>query len=117
MVGVFGALQRVERGGMLALPLQPARQARDRFVLARPAALDTERIPRRLALGVRQPLAVAARKSLDIRHRRSSAVSSSSVRGFQTAQADRREHRSSRLSSIASSISCAVSEASSTPFR
>jgi hypothetical protein len=59
MVRVLGALQRLQRGGVLGLPLEPTRQARERIGLARAAALDAERTARGFTLRMRQPLPVA----------------------------------------------------------
>ena len=59
MVRVLGALQRVQRGGVLGLPLEPSGQARNRISLARAAAFDAKRIARGFTLRVRQPLSVA----------------------------------------------------------
>src|SRR5438094_9662980 len=59
MIRALGALQILERGRVLGLPLEPARQPRDRLRLARAGALDPERIAGVVAQRARDPLAVA----------------------------------------------------------
>src|SRR5262245_37161462 len=59
MIRALGPLQRLERRGMLVLPLEPARQAIECRRFGRAAAFDTERIVVVVAHGVREPLVVA----------------------------------------------------------
>ena len=59
MVRPLGQLERLERGGVFALPFEPARQAIDRVLPRRPGAFDAEPIAVVLALRVRDPIALA----------------------------------------------------------
>src|SRR4051812_48851422 len=57
MVSALGPLQRLERGCVVGLPLEPAPQALLRLGLGRAAPFVPERVAIVLALGVREPLA------------------------------------------------------------
>ena len=59
MIRALGALEIRKRGGVVGLPLEPARQPRDGFVFGRARALDPERIAGLFPLRVRDPLSVA----------------------------------------------------------
>src|SRR6185503_8465057 len=63
MVSALRVLQGLERGGVLALPLEPGSQVRDRVGLARTGAFDAEQIAGVLALRVREPVAGALHRN------------------------------------------------------
>src|SRR5207245_1115318 len=68
VVRALRALQRIERGGVLVLPLEPARQPLDRLGFRRARAVDAKAIAAAGALGMREPSAVSPVNDDAIRH-------------------------------------------------
>src|SRR5262245_62162314 len=106
MVGALGLLKCFERGGVLALPVEPSLEPGGRLFLRRAGALDAEGITRLDDDGARHPLAVTGIADDADAHnapkrRGASGASNGSI----------------RFSSIASATSRAVSGASSIPLR
>src|SRR6516162_1416023 len=58
MIRALGLLERLEGGSVLALPIEPPREPRDRLVLRGRRALDAERIAVVVAEGASNPLAL-----------------------------------------------------------
>ena len=59
MIRVLGLLQRLQRRGVLVLPLEPCREPVQRLRLGGPGAFDAEGVAVVVADRVRDPLSVA----------------------------------------------------------
>src|SRR5262245_33973844 len=71
MIRALGLLQRLEGGGVLALPVEPTLQARRRFLLGRSGTLNAERIAVAVVNGTGDPLRSALLADDPNLHRRS----------------------------------------------
>src|SRR5688500_2118421 len=105
MIGALGVLQRLERGAVLALPVEPPGEPIDGLALRLTGALDAERIVGLVMPCPRDPLAFALDRFDAVAH-------SPNREGATIASAG-----SMRWSSSASATSCAVNGARSTPLR
>ena len=105
MIGLLRLLQFVERGGVFALPLEPRIQPRHGLGFRAAGAFDAERVAVILAARPRYPPAITLRCFDTVVHKPNLDGLIASSMG------------STRLSSIASATSCAVSGASKTPLR
>ena len=68
MIPVLGPLQRLERGRVFVLPLEPPRQLPSCLEFGRPAAFNTESVTRVDPFGARDPPRVALLRDEAITH-------------------------------------------------